>query len=124
MTISLNSLLTLILVFAIAYASICGLVYLAQERLVYFPSKEVSLTPADVGLAFNEVYIETSDGEKINAWDIPAKSGSKYILFLHGNAGNIGNRLNTISLLHRLGHSIVIIDYLNCRPSAQFSKEF
>ena len=96
---------------AIIYVLICSFVYIAQEKLVYFPGSEVTATPKEVGLTFDELYIETSDGEKIHTWDIPAKASSKYILFLHGNAGNIGNRLNTISLLNRLGHSIAILDY-------------
>ena len=90
---------------------LCGYVYLAQEKFVYSPSSVVNQTPAENGLAFEDLYIDTQDGESIHAWYIPAQNASKFVLFLHGNGGNIGNRLNTISILNNMGHSVLIIDY-------------
>ena len=93
------------------YLILCIFVYVAQEKLVYSPSTIVSQTPGGMGLVFEELYIDTSDGEKIHAWFIPSEEASRYVFFLHGNGGNIGNRLNTISILNELGYSTLIIDY-------------
>lgn len=99
------------------YAGLAVYLYLFQARYVYFselPSREVDATPADVGLAFESVKISTADGETLAGWYIPAQSmhGPRgTLLYLHGNGGNIGHRLDPIMVFHRLGLNILIFDY-------------
>jgi fermentation-respiration switch protein FrsA (DUF1100 family) len=58
------------------------------------------------------VYIDTIDGQKINAWFIPAKDEALFtVLFSHGNGGNISHRMDKIIILHRLGLNVFIYDY-------------
>jgi len=78
---------------------------------VYYPSKNIEYFPSAAGLSFEDIYISTEDGVKINGWFIP-NPGAKYTLLLfHGNAGNIGNRVDKINLLSRIGLNVFIIDY-------------
>ena len=107
MNTAVNALLVLFLV----YASLCAYVYFAQPRLVFFPRPTIGQTPADRGLAYEDVRMNTLDGETIHGWYIPVKRAAKHVLFLHGNAGNISDRWNTIAVLNGMGHAVLIVDY-------------
>jgi alpha-beta hydrolase superfamily lysophospholipase len=67
--------------------------------------------PGSIGLDFEDVYFETSDGVKLSGWFIPSESSVGVILFCHGNAGNISHRLDSIEIFHRLGLDVFIFDY-------------
>jgi fermentation-respiration switch protein FrsA (DUF1100 family) len=95
----------------IFYAGMLLLVYFLQDRLLYFPFKEMETTPAVIRLPFEEVNINTTDGEQITAWWIPAEKERAVLLFCHGNAGNISHRLDSIDIFNRLGLSVLIFDY-------------
>ena len=79
---------------------------------IYFPYKFVEANPKDIGLSYEDVYFETSDGAKLNGWFIPAKAPPRAtVIFCHGNAGNISHRLDIIRMLNSLGLNIFIFDY-------------
>jgi len=86
-----------------------------QSRYVFYPDKGVGLTPAYFHLPFEDLRLETPDGERLGAWFVPGTSEScttNYtVLFCHGNAGNIGDRLDSILTFHRLGFNVLIFDY-------------
>ncbi|MCH7745609.1 MAG: alpha/beta hydrolase [Chloroflexi bacterium] len=84
---------------------------LLDRYFLYFPEREIFLTPGNVGLVYEDVFISTSDGVKLHGWFVPGKSDLT-LLWFHGNAGNISRRVDNIALLHeRLGANIFIIDY-------------
>ncbi|MDR3320964.1 MAG: alpha/beta hydrolase [Synergistaceae bacterium] len=62
-------------------------------------------------MSFEDVMLSTPDDVRINGWFIPAKNARGTLLFFHGNAGNISNRLDSIEIFHYLGLSVFIIDY-------------
>jgi len=83
-----------------------------EPRMIYFPARGIERTPADLGLAFEDVRLETADGEQIHGWYLPAGSSSRLtVLFLHGNAGNISHRFEKLSVFRALGADVLIIDY-------------
>lgn len=99
---------------AAVYLGLALYLYLFQARYVYFPglpSRQVLATPADIGLAFQAVRLRTVDGEALAGWFIPAPAARGTLLYLHGNGGNIGHRLDQIEMFHRLGLNVFIIDY-------------
>jgi len=99
---------------AAVYVGLALYLYVFQARYVYFPelpSRQVEATPADIGLAFQAVRLRTADGEALAGWFIPAPAARGTLLYLHGNGGNIGHRLDQIAVFHRLGLNILIIDY-------------
>lgn len=96
------------------YAALALYLYVFQDRFIYFPelpSRQVTTTPADIGLAFEAVRLGTADGETLAGWYIPAPAARGTLLYFHGNGGNIGDRLVQIEVFHRLGLNILIIDY-------------
>lgn len=82
-----------------------------QEHLVYFPSKEITHTPADIGLAYNTVRFKNREGLFLNGWFIPHSKSDTVVLYCYGNGGNISHRLMPIDLLHAMGLSVFIFDY-------------
>ncbi|MGB2662251.1 MAG: alpha/beta hydrolase [Candidatus Omnitrophota bacterium] len=83
-----------------------------ERSSVYFPYRAIESTPALIGLPYEDIYFETSDGVKINAWFIPAPGVPRgTILFCHGNAGNISHRLEIIKMLNDLDLNVFIFDY-------------
>jgi uncharacterized protein len=96
---------------ALAYAAIALTIFLLQDRLVYFPTREIEGTPRDVGLDYEDVRIETSDGLALHGWWVPAEEARGALLFMHGNAGNVSHRLHSLRLLHDLRLDVLIFDY-------------
>lgn len=93
------------------YVAITALLYAFQSKFIYFPSREVLVTPASIGLDFDDVRLQTEDGVSIAGWYVSAEKNSNVVLFFHGNGGNISHRLDTIELLHELGLSVFMLDY-------------
>ena len=82
-----------------------------DQHFLYFPTREIIGSPADYGIAFEDVYFETTDGRRLNGWFVPGE-GDVTLLWHHGNGGNIGHRLPDIDLFHReLGVNVLIYDY-------------
>jgi fermentation-respiration switch protein FrsA (DUF1100 family) len=83
-----------------------------EKSFIFFPEKEIVETPADAGLAFEDLYLNTSDGVKINGWFVPSSGARTTLLWFHGNAGNIGHRVDPLRRLHdALSVNILMIDY-------------
>lgn len=84
---------------------------LVDRYLIFFPQRDLDGTLADRGLEFKDVFFEASDGVRLHGWFVPGTT-DKTIVWFHGNAGNIGHRVDNIAELHnRLGVSIFIFDY-------------
>jgi len=94
-----------------SYVGLCILMYWRQAKYIYYPSRELTLTPATAGLAFDDVTLRTTDGETIHGWYVPASGAVATVLFCHGNAGNIWNRIDSIWRFHDLGMNVLIFDY-------------
>ena len=106
-------LLNILIAVVLGYAAVVGLVFVAQERLVYFPQvgREIAMTPQAYGLAYDSLQIPTEDREQLHAWWVPAAESRGTVLLFHGNAGNISMRLDYLLMFNRLKYSTLIIDY-------------
>lgn len=101
---------------AIAYCAICLLLWLGQERLIFWPSSKIKKTPASHGLQYEEVWLPVSTAgakaERIHGWWIPAKTPqAPTILYLHHNAINISANISQAEDFHKLGYAVFLIDY-------------
>lgn len=90
---------------------IVGYVKYMESRVIFYPMKGIEFTPEPLGLSFEDVYLTAKDGIKLNGWFIPKAEARYTVLFCHGNAGNIGHRLEKIVLLRKLDLNFFIIDY-------------
>lgn len=106
--------LSVLKIAAAAYAGIFVLVFCRQSKYLYYPDRDVSATPADEEMAYEDVSLRTQDGETINAWYVPASTNREtapVLLDCHGNAGDIGDRVWSIQTFHKLGLNVMIFDY-------------
>ena len=96
-----------------ACAALLGIVFVLQGHLLYFPDlgRQILRTPKDVGLDYEEVWLTTEDGVRIESWYIPALAARGAALLAHGNAGNISHRLDYAPMFHRLGYSLLLLEY-------------
>ncbi len=103
------------ILFGLAAVAVVGLLvsfFAPLERmLVFFPTREVALTPGDAGLEFEDVFIETAGGERLHGWYVPGRREETWVWF-HGNGGNVGHRVEELAQFHRrLGVNQFIFDY-------------
>ena len=82
-----------------------------ERKGIYYPTKEIELTPIDVGLKYDDVFFNTDDGLKLNGWFIPVENPRGTLLFCHGNAGNISHRIEIIKVFNKLDLNVFIFDY-------------
>lgn len=100
---------------ALAYTSICILLLFQQQRLIFFPSRTLEHIPSLYHLRYQNVWlpVTTADGVvQIHGWWIPAdKPQAKVLLYLYHNAINIGANISQANSFHKLGYSVLLIDY-------------
>ena len=100
---SIMSLISILLLIAlIVYAFINAYLYFFQRSLLYLPAKHM-LDPKHYGLYnMEELKLKTADNVKITAWYRPSVDKEPVIVYLHGNAGNLGDRTEKFqSLLNK-----------------------
>jgi len=100
-------------VLAAAYGGLSLWLYFFQSHLVFYPEvdRKVAATPSQISLPYEDLHLKTSDGIDLHGWYIPALQPRGTVLFLHGNAGNISHRIDSVRMFHRLGYSTLIFDY-------------
>jgi fermentation-respiration switch protein FrsA (DUF1100 family) len=103
--------LQVILGLVFVYLLFMAYVYVKQGSMLFFPLKEIEATPHAIGLDYQELTLHTKDGVDISAWYVHAENARGYVLFCHGNAGNISHRLDSIRIFHNLGLGVLIFDY-------------
>jgi fermentation-respiration switch protein FrsA (DUF1100 family) len=131
-----SMLISFFVILLIAYVGLGTILYFMQPTFLYCPMREVSYTPEELDLDFEDVVFKTDDGLRLNGWYIPAplearrqksltgsvpSEGSLLtgpavnsqftVLFCHGNGGNIMHRLDSINFFHNLGLSCFVFDY-------------
>ncbi len=93
------------------YLLIVVAAWLFQKQLIYFPYRAVVASPSDVGLAFEELWLESHDGNRFLCWYIPRANARKIVVCFHGNADNISNNLDLYQTLHDLGAGVIAFEY-------------
>jgi len=95
-----------------------------EQMFLFFPDQEIVMTPADLGLQYQDVFFSAADGARLHGWYLPGEAEQPLLLFCHGNAGNISHRVDNLHLLRQLGLSVFIFDYRGYgRSEGQASEE-
>ena len=81
-------------------------------QLFFLPMKQEVRTPADIGLAYDDVYFPGEDKQKLHGWYLPAVGHARAtVLFLHGNAENISTHIGSVYWLPERGFNVFLFDY-------------
>jgi uncharacterized protein len=96
------------LLIAICITLILMILSEAKRFLLFYPNKEYSSKLPD---KVTELFVQGRKQNRICTWYYSASEGAPIVLFAHGNAGNISNRIHIINECMSRGISICIFDY-------------
>ncbi|XP_054012700.1 protein ABHD13 isoform X1 [Hylaeus anthracinus] len=98
-----------------------GILYHKEDRLVYRPEWPTSSrvyvpAPSIFNLPYQSIYTGSGDGTLLHMFFIPQPEDRARkvptLLYLHGNAGNIGHRLpNVAEFYHNVQCNILMLEY-------------
>ena len=99
--------------FGYSFAShVVGLVSIFDQFFIYHPEPWQDRDWARLsGLLLEDVWFQAADGARLFGWYVESQTDRPVILWCHGNAGNIINRLENLRELYRLGLSVFLFDY-------------
>jgi fermentation-respiration switch protein FrsA (DUF1100 family) len=84
----------------------------------FYPMKPLVRTPADLGMPYQDIYLQTADGIRLHAWLLTREQPLGRILFLHGNAENISTHIGSVYWLPEAGYEVLLLDYRGYGQSA------
>ncbi len=108
--------LALFCVPGVIFIAYCIRFYRMQPRILYQYYASLEVKARHYSITYEEIYYQTVDGETISAWYIPTETkegqpSERVVLFCHGNAGNIAQRIDSFKVFQGLGLNIFIFDY-------------
>ncbi|KAI8505996.1 PREDICTED: protein ABHD13-like [Branchiostoma belcheri] len=105
----------------VVWISIFGIFYNYQDYLLYYPevpksSRLLVQSPQGWNIPFESLFIKARDGTRLHALFLKQPEGlaanAPTVLFLHGNAGNIGHRLvNAVALYAAVSVNVLLLEY-------------
>jgi hypothetical protein len=109
--VKMNYLVQLLLVFVLIYLFILTSTYIFQRKLLYQPG-ENNYSGDQLLVDIEEIKILTEDNIELLSW-FHKKDLKKYktILFFHGNAGNLENRIHKINHFKDMKINFIIVSW-------------
>jgi len=105
----MNYLITILLAFLTIYFLVIVLTYIFQRSLLYHPL-ENNYSSDKILVSIKKVKIKTNDGLELISWYHKKNiKNIKTILFLHGNAGSLENRIHKINHFKDMNINFLII---------------
>lgn len=88
-----------------------AVLYALQDSFIFPAGGSIWRTPGDLEWAYEEVWLEPAPGERTHAWWMPVEEMRGAVLFSHGNAGTMADRLEFAAILRDLGLGVFFYDY-------------
>ncbi len=79
-------------------------------NILYQRTDYIYRTPDYYNWKYEDVFVAVGK-EKTHGWYIPIEGSKGVVLFSHGNAGNIADRLESVEIFRKLGLSVLVYDY-------------
>ena len=100
------------IVWPIVIAGAYGALYFFANRAASHPAKyPEGFWDLQSQVGAQDVWLETPDGVRLNAWWVRREDTRLVTLFLHGNAGNVTHRTPHIREIVAAGSSVLVLDY-------------
>ena len=94
-----------------------------RNSMAFHPDTENTIPVGELPETVQEVFIDSSDGVKLQSYFIPAKKTDKLLIYFHGNAGNISHRLRDLMQLNHFGLNVLGISYRGYGKSSGTASE-
>jgi len=95
----------------VIYFIVATAMYFLQDSMIYKPDKSLKLQQYQLPQPWQTVTLNTSDELQLTSWYLPAETGEKTILYLHGNGGDIANRVGLAKLFKQYGYGMFLLEY-------------
>lgn len=104
-------LLGTVLTLAVLYLLVCGSLYFAQEKLLFFPEVLAAGHRFDFPGRHEEIWLTGKNRARINAlyFTVPHSKGA--VLYLHGNGGSLRSWGRVGESFNRAGYDVFLPDY-------------
>lgn len=101
------------------------LFYFFQERLIFLQGKKLPKNHKyQFSEPFQEIHLQTLDGESINALHFTLENPQGIILYFHGNRGNLERWGTIVPYLLAYNYEVFVIDYRNYgKSTGSFNEE-
>ena len=106
---SANMFFNIFLVILLVYFIITIFLFFYQRKLLYYPGENNYLDDTSLNHQIEKVYI--SSDQKLVAWYFKKNPKYKTLLFFHGNAGKIDNRIYKLNEFSKLNINYLIFAY-------------
>ena len=95
----------------LAYLAVIIFIYFYQRNLLYNPSENNYLNDK-INFKYQEIFIETDKNIKLKTWFINKDLKKfKTVVFFHGNAGNLLNRVHKLNELNKLDLNVLLTSW-------------
>jgi len=95
----------------VIYTLIALGMYLFQRRLLYLPSDVPQYPTSRTLEQIDHQRLTTEDGEQIIIWSHPAQNSEPTVVYFHGNAGSVENRIDKYRALTDQGFGLLALSY-------------
>lgn len=93
------------------YILLCGLLFMVQEKLLFFPQKLSKDYQFNFLKKFEEVNIKMKDNILLNGLLFKADNSKGLIFYLHGNAGSLSSWGEVAQTYTDLNYDVFMLDY-------------
>lgn len=103
--------LVLFLIVVVLLAIPAWLVWAGSSRLIARRAPDVQTSPADYGLAYEDVSFTSRDGLMLRGWFIPANPARGTIIFCHGHGGSMDPDVIYAPWFHDAGFNVLMFNF-------------
>jgi len=100
---------------AVGLVLLIGLVLVLGLALSFLMTRRFGLTearsPAEFGLAFEEVTFKATDGLALHGWWIPNAGSDRAVVIMHGHGGSMDWDIHRAPAFHAAGFSVLLFDF-------------
>lgn len=107
-------LLRVVRIFLLLCIGLAVFIVLFENKMIYFPTRhpQGDWKRAEQGApALEDVWMTAEDGVKIHGWLARGEGAKVTVLYFHGNAGNLSDRVDWIRALTRIPANVLAVDY-------------
>lgn len=92
-------------------AALAWLAWAGSSRLIARRTPDAQTSPADYGLAYEEVRFPSRDGLMLHGWFIPASPTRGTVVFCHGHGGSMDPDVVYVPWFHEAGFNVLMFDF-------------
>ncbi len=82
-----------------------------EIRSLYYPTPLDGRTPRDAGFVYEDVHFQAEDGVPLHGWFVRVENARGNLLYCHGNAGNIADRIGKLKTFTDMRFNVFMFDY-------------